>query len=124
MHVLACCMQAVEEQHFLVDCPFYIIREVSTFGYLAQTTNNGTLGSFSNRTPTSLVLLHTTYTCAFTPGCLMSHYWLHTSVDGVEPCYIMLLCAIKFVMCCVNKFAAFSTCQSLAVLAGSAVLTC
>ena len=52
--------------------------EVSTFRYLAQTTNNGTLGSFSNRTPTSLVLLHTTYTCAFKPGCLMSHYWLHT----------------------------------------------
>jgi len=27
---------------------------------------------------TSLVLLHTTYTCAFQPGCLMSHNWLHT----------------------------------------------
>ena len=51
MHVLACCMQAVEEQHFLVDCPFYIIREVSTFGYLAQTTNNGTLGSFRTELP-------------------------------------------------------------------------
>jgi len=25
-----------------------------------------------------LVLLHTTYTCAFKPGCLMSHNWLHT----------------------------------------------
>ncbi len=36
--------------------------EVSTFPYLAQTTNNGTSGSFSNRTPTSLVLLYTTYT--------------------------------------------------------------
>jgi len=23
-------------------------------------------------------LLHTTYTCAFKPGCLMSHNWLHT----------------------------------------------
>jgi len=22
--------------------------------------------------------LHTTYTCAFKPGCLMSHNWLHT----------------------------------------------
>ena len=52
--------------------------EVSTFRYLAQTTNNGTSGSFPNKTPTSLVLLHTTYTCAFKPGCLMSHYWLHT----------------------------------------------
>ncbi len=28
--------------------------------------------------PTSLVFLHTTYTCAFKPGCLMSHNWLHT----------------------------------------------
>jgi len=52
--------------------------EVSTSRYLAQTTNNGTLGSFSNRTPTSLVLSHTTYTCAFKPGCLISHNWLHT----------------------------------------------
>ena len=42
------------------------------------TTNNGTLGSFSSRIPTSLVLLHTTYTCAFKPGCRMSHNWLHT----------------------------------------------
>ena len=25
-----------------------------------------------------LVFLHTTYTCAFKPGCLMSHNWLHT----------------------------------------------
>ena len=33
--------------------------------------DNGTLGSFSNRTPTSLILSHTTYTCAFKPGCLM-----------------------------------------------------
>ena len=40
--------------------------------------NIGTLGSFSNRTPTSLVLSHTTYTCAFKPGCLISHNWLHT----------------------------------------------
>jgi len=30
------------------------------------------------RTPTSLVLSHTTYTCAFKTGCLMSHNWLHT----------------------------------------------
>jgi len=52
--------------------------EVSISHYLAQTTNNGTLGSFSSRIPTSLVLLHTTYTCAFKPGCLMSHNWLHT----------------------------------------------
>ncbi len=52
--------------------------EVSTFRYLAQTTNNETLGSFSNKTPTSLILLHATYTCAFEPGCLMSHSWLHT----------------------------------------------
>ena len=74
-----CFMQAVEdEQHFLFDCPFTVLLEVSTFRYLTQTTNNGTLGSFSNRTPTSLVLLHTTYTCAFKPGCLMSHHWLHT----------------------------------------------
>ena len=35
--------------------------------------NNGTLGSFSNRTPTRLLVLHTTYTCAFKPGCLISH---------------------------------------------------
>ncbi len=27
-----------------------------------------------------LVLLHTTYTCAFKPGCLMSHNWPHTPV--------------------------------------------
>ena len=52
--------------------------EVSISRYLAQTTNNGTLGSFSSRIPTSLVLFHTTYTCAFKPGCLMSHNWLHT----------------------------------------------
>jgi hypothetical protein len=32
----------------------------------------------NSRSPTSLVLLHTTYTCAFKPGCLMSHNWLHT----------------------------------------------
>jgi len=37
-----------------------------------------TLGCFSNRTPTSLVLLHTTYTCAFKPVCLLSHNWLYT----------------------------------------------
>ena len=24
------------------------------------------------------VLLHNTYTCAFKPGCLMSHNWFHT----------------------------------------------
>ncbi len=30
------------------------------------------------RTPTRLLLSHTTYTCAFKPGCLMSHKWLHT----------------------------------------------
>ena len=47
--------------------------EVSTFRYLAQSTNNGTLGSFPNITPTSLVLLQSTCTCAFKPGCLMSH---------------------------------------------------
>ena len=52
--------------------------EVSTFHYSAKTTNNGTSGSFSNRTPTSMILLHTTYTCGFKPGCLMSHNWLHT----------------------------------------------
>ena len=52
--------------------------EFSISRYLAQTTNNGTLGSFSSRIPTSLVLLHTTYTCALKPGCLMSHNWLHT----------------------------------------------
>ena len=45
--------------------------------YLAQTTNNRTLGSFPNRTPTSLVLLHTTCTYTFKPGCLMSYNWLH-----------------------------------------------
>jgi len=74
-----CSMQAVEdEQHFVFDCPFYSIIRVNTFRCLAQTTNNGTLGSFLNRTPTTLVLLHTTYTCAFKPGCLMSHHWLHT----------------------------------------------
>jgi len=61
-----------------VTALFTASSEVSTFRYLAQATNNGTLGSFSNRTPTSLVLLHTTYTCAFKPGCLMSHCWLHT----------------------------------------------
>ena len=33
---------------------------------------------FSHRTLTSLILSHTTYTCAFQPGCLMSHNWLHT----------------------------------------------
>jgi len=52
--------------------------EASISHYLAQTTNNGTLGSFSSRIPISLVLLHTTYTCASKPGCLMSHNWLHT----------------------------------------------
>jgi len=51
--------------------------EVSISRNLAQTTNNGTLGSFSSRIPTSLLLLHTTYTRAFKPGCLMSHNWLH-----------------------------------------------
>ena len=72
-------MQAVEdEQQFLFDCPFSASLEVGTFRYLVETTNNGTLGSLSNRTPTSLILLHTTYTCAFKPGCLMSHYWLRT----------------------------------------------
>ena len=74
-----CSTQAFEhEQHFLFDCPFPSIIGVSTFRYWAQTTNTGTLGSFSNRTPTSLFLLHTTLTCAFKPGCLMSHDWLHT----------------------------------------------
>ncbi len=74
-----CSMQAVEdEQHSFLTALFTASLEVSTFRYLVQTTNNGTLGSFSNRTPTSLVLLHTTYTCAFKPGCLMSHHWLHT----------------------------------------------
>ncbi len=45
---------------------------------MVQTINIGTLGSFLNRTPTSLLLLRTTYTCAFKSGCLMSHNWLHT----------------------------------------------
>ena len=44
---------------------------------LAQTTNDGSLGSLFNRTLTSMLLLRTTYTCAFMPGCLMSHNWLH-----------------------------------------------
>ena len=61
-----------------LTAPFTASLEVSTSHYLAQITNNGTLGSFLNRTPTSLVLSHTTYTCAFKPGCLMSHNWLHT----------------------------------------------
>lgn len=33
---------------------------------------------FLNKTPTSLVLSHSTYTCAYKPGCLMSHKWLYT----------------------------------------------
>ncbi len=35
--------------------------------------------AYLKRTSTSLVLLHTAYVCAFKPGCLMSHNWLHTS---------------------------------------------
>ncbi len=74
-----CSMQAVEdEQHSFLTAPFTASLQVSTSHYLAHTTNNGTLGSFLNGTPTSLVLSHTTYTCAFKPGCLMSHNWLHT----------------------------------------------
>ena len=53
-------------------------------------SNNGTLGSFSNSVPTSLFLLHTPYTCAFKPGCLMSHNWLHTPdykvLNGMNDC--------------------------------------
>lgn len=37
-----------------------------------------TFGSFASKAPTSLVLSHTTYPCAFKPGCLTSHNWLHT----------------------------------------------
>ena len=62
----------------LLTAHFTASLEVSTSDYVAQTTNSGTLGSFLNRTPTSLVLSHTTYTCAFKPGYLMSHNWLHT----------------------------------------------
>jgi len=65
--------------HLTHACSFFTASlEVSISHYLAQTTNNGTLGSFLSRIPTSLVLLHTTYTCAFKSGCLMSHNWLHT----------------------------------------------
>jgi len=71
-----CSMQAVEdEQHFLFDCPVYSIIRGQHFSLFGP---NYQLGSFSSRIPTSLVLLHTTYTCAFKPGCLMSHNWLHT----------------------------------------------
>ena len=91
-----CSMQAVEdEQHFLFDCPFYSIIRGQIPRYLAQTTNNGTLGSFSSRIPTSLVLLHTTYTCTFKPGCLMSHNWLHTPdckvLNEMSHCPLILL---------------------------------
>jgi len=40
-------------------------------------TNSRTLSAFSNRVPTGLVLLHTSYTCASKPGCLTPHNWLH-----------------------------------------------
>jgi len=39
---------------------------------------NFLLCQITSGTPCSSVLLHTTRTCAFKPGCLASHNWLHT----------------------------------------------
>ena len=72
-------MQAVEdEQHFLSDCPLHSIIRGQHFSLLGSNYQQRDIRLFLNRTPTSLVLSHTTLTCASKPGCLMSHDWLHT----------------------------------------------
>ena len=74
-----CSMQAVEdEQHFLFECPLYSIIRGQHFSLFGPNHQQRDIRLFSNKTPTSLVLSHTTYACAFKPGCLMSHKWLHT----------------------------------------------
>ncbi len=57
---------------------FYSIIRGQHFSLFGPNYQQRDLRLFSSRIPTSLVLLHTTYTCAFKPGCLMSHNWLHT----------------------------------------------
>ena len=73
-----CHMQAVEdEQHFLFDCPLYTaIREQHSF-CLAMIMV--AFASFWSIMLTPCLVLPATFTCAFMPGCLMSHIWLHTT---------------------------------------------
>ncbi len=75
---LESCKCTPEHHQILFDCPFYSIIRGQHFSLFGPNYQQRTLGSFSNTTPTSLVLLHTTYTCAFKLGCLLSHNWLHT----------------------------------------------
>ncbi len=71
-------MQALEdEQHLLFDCPFYSIIRGQHFSLFGPDYQQRDIRLFYEQN-SHQVLLHTTYTYAFKPGCLMSHYWLHT----------------------------------------------
>ena len=70
-------MHAVEdEQHFLIDCPLHtFIGEQD--GFLFEHDQGGIRHFFSAMLTKCLVLLATS-TCAFMPGCPMSHIRLST----------------------------------------------
>ncbi len=71
-----CSMQAVEdEQHFLFDCPFYSIIRGQHFSLFGPNYQQRDLRLFFEQNSHQLGFV---YTCAFKPGCLMSHNWLHT----------------------------------------------
>ena len=72
------------------DCPYYNIMRGQHFDPNYQQQN------ISNRTPTSLVLSHTTYIYGFKPGCPMSHSWLQTPACRVQMKYRRRTCDANF----------------------------